>query len=133
MSKAMPITIPAEPIGSISRPVDLIDRAAKGHSGDANLAPRYEDPIRDTSERFDSKPRASGRYGRRTAEVSQFLLALCAWLPNTAPDGFKIPFSHGHSRRLSRLARGAFRYGRYADTRSNSARIGAGASETPDF
>ena len=36
-------------------------------------------------------------------------------LPNTAPDGFTIPFSDGHTRRLSRLTRGPFRYRRYAD------------------
>ena len=37
-------------------------------------------------------------------------------LPNTAPDGFKIAFSDGHTRRLSRLTRGPFRYRRYADS-----------------
>jgi 5-methyltetrahydropteroyltriglutamate--homocysteine methyltransferase len=36
-------------------------------------------------------------------------------LPNTAPDGFTIAFSDGHTRRLSRLTRGPFRYSRYAD------------------
>jgi 5-methyltetrahydropteroyltriglutamate--homocysteine methyltransferase len=37
-------------------------------------------------------------------------------LPNTAPDGFQIHFSDGHTRRLSRLTRGPFRYRRYADS-----------------
>jgi len=36
-------------------------------------------------------------------------------LANTAPDGFKIPFSAGHTRRMLRLTRGPFRYKRYAD------------------
>jgi 5-methyltetrahydropteroyltriglutamate--homocysteine methyltransferase len=36
-------------------------------------------------------------------------------LPNTAPDGFKIPFAAGHTRRMPRLTRGPFRYKRYAD------------------
>ena len=35
--------------------------------------------------------------------------------PNTAPDGFKIPFSAGHVRRMPRLTAGPFRYKRYAD------------------
>jgi 5-methyltetrahydropteroyltriglutamate--homocysteine methyltransferase len=35
-------------------------------------------------------------------------------LPNTAPDGFKISFSDGHTRRMSRLTRAPFRYRRYA-------------------
>ena len=37
-------------------------------------------------------------------------------LPNTAPDGFKIPFSAGHIRRMPRLTGGPFRYQRYADS-----------------
>src|SRR6478672_6078024 len=37
-------------------------------------------------------------------------------LPNAAPDGFKIPFSAGHTRRMPRLTRGPFRYRRYADS-----------------
>src|SRR6267142_1036739 len=36
-------------------------------------------------------------------------------MANTAPDGFKIPFSAGHTRRMLRLTRGPFRYKRYAD------------------
>ena len=34
---------------------------------------------------------------------------------NTAPDGFKIPFAAGHTRRMPRLTSGPFRYQRYAD------------------
>ena len=37
-------------------------------------------------------------------------------LPNTAPDGFKIPFSAGHTRRMPRLTAGPFRYKRHADS-----------------
>ena len=37
-------------------------------------------------------------------------------LPNTAPDGFKIPFSAGHTRRMPRLTAGPFRYTRHADS-----------------
>jgi 5-methyltetrahydropteroyltriglutamate--homocysteine methyltransferase len=37
-------------------------------------------------------------------------------MPNTAPDGFKIPFSAGHVRRMLRLTAGPFRYKRHADT-----------------
>ena len=37
-------------------------------------------------------------------------------LPNMAPDGFKIPFSAGHVRRMPRLTSGPFRYKRYADS-----------------
>ena len=34
MAKSAPITIPTEPIGSIPRPVDLIERVAKGDRED---------------------------------------------------------------------------------------------------
>ena len=37
-------------------------------------------------------------------------------LPNTHPDGFKIPFAAGHVRRMPRLTSGPFRYKRYADS-----------------
>ena len=36
-------------------------------------------------------------------------------LPNTAADGFRIPFAAGHVRRMPRLVSGPFRYKRYAD------------------
>ena len=36
-------------------------------------------------------------------------------LPNTAPDGFKIPFAAGHTRRMPRLTAGPFKYKRHAD------------------
>ncbi len=54
VSVAIPITIPTEPIGSIPRPVDLIERVAKGDSEDPNLDPLFEDAIRDTIERFEA-------------------------------------------------------------------------------
>jgi CheY-like chemotaxis protein len=54
MAKPASLTIPTEPIGSIPRPVDLIERVAKGDSEDPSLAPLYEDAIRDTIERFDA-------------------------------------------------------------------------------
>jgi len=45
MAKPTPITIPTEPICSIPRPVDLIERVAKGDSEDPKLAPLCEDAI----------------------------------------------------------------------------------------
>jgi 5-methyltetrahydropteroyltriglutamate--homocysteine methyltransferase len=36
-------------------------------------------------------------------------------LPNTSPDGFRIPFSAGHVRRMPRLTTGPFRYLHHAD------------------
>src|SRR5260370_38146726 len=51
-SVAIPITIPTEPIGSIPRPVDLIERVAKARSEGPNLDPHLEHAIRDPIGRF---------------------------------------------------------------------------------
>jgi len=118
MTKAASITIPTEPIGSIPRPLALIQRVARGGSEDANedpdLAPLFEDAVRDTIERFE----ATGSPVVTDGEQRKYLgfASYCVYgLPNTAPDGFTIPFADGHTRRLSRLTYGPFRYRRYAD------------------
>src|SRR3979409_1971768 len=114
MPKPAPITIPTEPIGSIPRPVDLIERVAKGDSEHPSLDPLYEDAIRDTIERFEAtgSPVVSDGEQRK---YHNFCTYCVHGLPNTAPDGFKIPFADGHTRRLARLTSGPFRYARYAD------------------
>src|SRR6266481_3650288 len=114
MAKPAPITIPTEPIGSIPRPADLIERVTRGDSEDPNLAPLYEDAIRDTIERFEATGSPIGSIPRR-GKYHNFCTYCVHGLPNTAPDGFIIPYSDGHTRRLSRLTRGPFRYRRYAD------------------
>src|SRR5467141_4090981 len=114
MAKLAPITIPTEPIGSIPRPVDLIDRVAKGDSEDPNLAPFYEAAIRDTIERFEATGSPVVTDGEQR-KYHNFATYCVHGLPNTAPDGFTIPFSDGHTRRMSRLTCGPFRYRRYAD------------------
>src|SRR5437867_7517586 len=114
MAKAASISIPTEPIGSIPRPLALIDRVAKGDSEDPNLAPLYEDAIRDTIERFEATGSPVVTDGEQR-KYHNFATYCVHGLPNTAPDGFTIPFSDGHTRRMSRLTRGPFRYRRYAD------------------
>jgi 5-methyltetrahydropteroyltriglutamate--homocysteine methyltransferase len=114
MTKPSSITIPTEPIGSIPRPVDLIERIAKGDSEDPNLAPFYEDAIRDTIERFEATGSPVVTDGEQR-KYHNFCTYCVHGLPNTAPDGFIIPFADGHTRRMSRLTRGPFRYRRYAD------------------
>src|ERR1700674_5269882 len=54
MAKPGSLTIPTEPIGSIPRPLDFIERVARGDSEDPDFAPLYEDAIRDTIERFEA-------------------------------------------------------------------------------
>jgi len=112
---ANPITIPTEPIGSIPRPLDLIERVARGDSEDPALGPFYEDAIRDTIERFEATGSPVITDGEQR-KYHNFATYSIHGLPNTAPDGFEIPFSDGHVRRLAKLTRGPFRYKRYADS-----------------
>jgi 5-methyltetrahydropteroyltriglutamate--homocysteine methyltransferase len=107
--------IPTEPIGSIPRPVDLIERVARGDSEDPNLDPFYEVAIRETIERFEATGSPVVTDGEQR-KYHNFATYCVHGLPNTAPDGFTIPFSDGHTRRMSRLTRGPFRYRRYADS-----------------
>jgi hypothetical protein len=49
------MTIPTEPIGSIPRPLHLINAIeASGNYADPTLDPLYEEAIRDTIERFEA-------------------------------------------------------------------------------
>jgi 5-methyltetrahydropteroyltriglutamate--homocysteine methyltransferase len=114
MAKAAPITIATEPIGSIPRPLDLIERAARTDIDDPSLTPVYEQAIRETIEQLEAAGSPVVTDGEQR-KYHNFASYCVEGLPNTAPDGFKIPFSDGHTRRLPRLTRGPFRYGRYAD------------------
>src|ERR1700716_2764161 len=114
MAKPASLTITTEPIGSIPRPLDLLERVTKSDSEDPNLAPFYDAAIRDTIERFEATGSPVVTDGEQS-KYHNFCTYCVHGLANTAPDGFKIPFSDGHTRRLPRLTRGPFRYKRYAD------------------
>src|SRR5438445_9057990 len=118
MAKSASISIPTEPIGSIPRPLAVIERVAQGGSEDANedpnLAPLYEDAIRDTIERFEATGSPVVTDGEQR-KYHNFATYCVHGLVNTAPDGFTITFADGHTRRLSRLTSGPFCYKRYAD------------------
>jgi 5-methyltetrahydropteroyltriglutamate--homocysteine methyltransferase len=109
------MTIPTEPIGSIPRPLDLIERAAQGADDDPALALLYEHAVRDTIERFEATGSPVVTDGEQR-KYHNFATYCVHGLANTAPDGFTIPFADGHTRRLSRLTGGPFRYRRYADS-----------------
>jgi 5-methyltetrahydropteroyltriglutamate--homocysteine methyltransferase len=114
MAKLAPAAIPTEPIGSIPRPVDLIEKVSKSDIDDPALAPLYEEAIRDTIRRFEATGSPIVTDGEQR-KFYDFATYCTHGLPNTAPDGFAIPFSNGHTRRMSRLTAGPFRYKRYAD------------------
>ena len=110
------MTIPTEPIGSIPRPRALIDAVA-GSGGDADdpaLEPLFDAAIRDTVARFEAtgSPVISDGEQRKYHNFWDYCVH---GLPNMAPDGFKIPFAAGHTRRMPRLAHAPFRYKEHAD------------------
>jgi len=109
------MNLPTEPIGSIPRPLGLIDVMAAGDNEDPRLDPLYEDAIRDTIERFEATGSPVITDGEQRKYHNFWTYSVHA-LSNTAPDGFLIPFAAGHTRRMPRLTGGPFRYKRYADS-----------------
>jgi 5-methyltetrahydropteroyltriglutamate--homocysteine methyltransferase len=109
------MTIPTEPIGSIPRPLALIDALRTIDCDDPKLDPLYDAAIRDTIERFEAtgSPVISDGEQRKYHNFGTYCVD---GLPNTRPDGFKLPFVAGHTRRWPRLTAGPFRYKRYADS-----------------
>ena len=109
------MSIPTEPIGSIPRPLQLIDAVnALGDHADPRLDSLYEEAIRDTIERFEDTGSPVITDGEQR-KYHNFWTYCVHGLPNTAPDGFKIPFAAGHTRHMPRLTAGPFRYKVYAD------------------
>ncbi|HEY0143024.1 MAG TPA: cobalamin-independent methionine synthase II family protein [Thermoanaerobaculia bacterium] len=113
--------IPTEPIGSIPRPLELIDAVRRVDAEDPALDPLYDAAIRDTIARFEEtgSPVISDGEQRK---YHNFWTYSVHGLANTAPDGFRIPFSAGHTRRMPRLTAGPFRYKRLADSYLDIAR-----------
>src|SRR5262245_64697674 len=107
--------IPTEPIGSIPRPLQLIEAVtASGGGSDPKLNPLYEEAIKDTIERFEATGSPVITDGEQM-KYHNFWTYAVNGLPNTAPDGFRIPFAAGHVRRMLRLTAGPFHYNVYAD------------------
>ena len=105
--------IPTEPIGSIPRPVELIEAIKKSGSTDPALDPLFDEAIRDTIQRFEATGSPVITDGEQR-KYHNFGTYCVDGLPNIAPDGFKLPFV-GHTRRWPRLTAGPFRYLMRAD------------------
>ncbi|MEP6777021.1 MAG: cobalamin-independent methionine synthase II family protein [Chthoniobacterales bacterium] len=107
------MTIPTEPIGSIPRPLRLIEAFARIESDDPSLDPLYDEAIRDTIEKFEATGSPVITDGEQR-KYHNFGTYCVDGLSNIAPDGFQLPFV-SHVRRWPRLTKGPFRYKRYAD------------------
>lgn len=124
--------IPTEPIGSIPRPLALIEAVAKEGFGNPKLEPLFADAIRDTLARFEATGSPVITDGEQR-KFHNFWTYSVDGLPNTAPDGFKIPFTAGHTRRMPRLTAKPFRYRVHADQYLEAAKrlahVGHGAGK----
>jgi 5-methyltetrahydropteroyltriglutamate--homocysteine methyltransferase len=113
--------IPTEPIGSIPRPRKLVEAVAALTDGtDPSLDALYDEAVRDTIQQFEATGSTVITDGEQR-KYHNFWTYSVYGLANTAPDGFKIPFAAGHTRRMPRLTAGPFRYKRYADAYLDSA------------
>jgi 5-methyltetrahydropteroyltriglutamate--homocysteine methyltransferase len=121
MAQNAPFTIPTEPIGSIPRPRELIEVVARKGIDDPSLDPLYAEAILDTIERFHATGSPVITDGEQR-KYHNFWTYSVEGLPNAHPDGFRIPFAVGHTRRMPRLTSGPFRYKRYADSFIEAAR-----------
>jgi len=92
--------------------VDAI--AASGDGTDPALDPLYDEAIRDTIAQFHATGSPVITDGEQR-KYHNFWTYSVEGLPNTSPDGFRIPFAAGHVRRMPRLTAGPFKYRRYAD------------------
>src|SRR3990170_604786 len=111
----MNLRIPTEPVGSIPRPLSLIEAIHRVGSGtDPVLEPLFIDAIRDTIEQFEASGSPVITDGEQR-KYHNFWTYSVEGLPNSSPDGFCIPFAAGHVRRMPILTSGPFRYVRYAD------------------
>ena len=103
------MTIPTEPIGSIPRPLELLNAISRQGSSNPSLEPLYDEAVRDTIERFEATGSPVVTDGEQR-KYHNFATYCVEGLPNTAPDGFKLPFAAGHVRRLPRLTAGPFQF-----------------------
>src|SRR4051794_30802244 len=97
--------IPTEPIGSLPRPPALLEALTCTDGDDQCLETLYVDAIRDTIERLEATGSPVITDGEQR-KYHNFWTYSVHGLPNCAPDGFRIPFTAGHVRRMPRLIAG---------------------------
>ena len=109
------MAILTEPIGSIPRPVSLIQAIAAFQANQisqAALQDAYTSALQDTIHQFEMTGSPVITDGEQTKP--SFATYPLSGLTNLAPDGVTIPFADGHVRQLPRLTASPFRYGVHA-------------------
>jgi 5-methyltetrahydropteroyltriglutamate--homocysteine methyltransferase len=109
------MTLPTEPIGSIPRTPALLEALLSTDGADPQLDPLYDQAVRDTVAHFEATESPVITDGEQR-KYHNFGTYCVHGLGNTTPEGFRLPFAAGHTRRWPRLVSGPFRYKRYADS-----------------
>jgi methionine synthase II (cobalamin-independent) len=100
-----------EPIGSIPRPVELIEGMkafSAGNIGAPELDILFDRALLDTIKRFEATNSPVISDGEQTKP--SFVTYPIHGLQHLAPGGVVIPFEDGHTRQLPKLTAGPFRY-----------------------
>jgi 5-methyltetrahydropteroyltriglutamate--homocysteine methyltransferase len=103
--------IPTEPIGSIPRPVELIEAIDAQQTG-SDLEKLYLKAVNETLKDFEKTGSPVITDGEQTKP--SFLTYPLHGLSNLAPGGLRLAFADGHFRQLPLLTKGPFRYANYA-------------------
>jgi 5-methyltetrahydropteroyltriglutamate--homocysteine methyltransferase len=109
------MSLPTEPIGSIPRPVELIEGLKAHRTGDLSedaLDTMYDRALRATVDALEGTGSPVITDGEQAKP--SFVTYPIEGAPTLAPDGRTISFAGGHERQLPRLTDGPFRYQRYA-------------------
>jgi len=110
------VAIPTEPIGSIPRPLALIEAARAFESGrisQAELHSHYESAVQDTVARLEATGSSVVTDGEQGKD--SFVTYPIHGLGNIATNGTPILFADGHVRQFPRLTKGPFGYRTPAD------------------
>lgn len=106
--------IPTEPIGSIPRPIALVQALQANQGSDIGLDALFDAAVADTVARFEATGSPVVTDGEQR-KFHNFWTYCVHGLPNLGADGLRIPFAAGHTRRMPRLREGPFRYHQRAD------------------
>ena len=107
----MSIRIPTEPIGSVPRPLELVNGMkafAAGQLDQHTMNELYDKAVRDTIERFAAAGSDVITDGEQTKP--SFISYPLAGSTQLDPKGAVIPFADGHTRQLPLITGGPFRY-----------------------
>ena len=117
------MSIPTEPIGSIPRPLGLVEGLkanAAGTLSATELSILFDRAVQDTVRRFEVTGSPVITDGEQTK--SSFATYPIHGMKALAPDGVVIPFADGHTRQLPKITGGPFRYQQKAATFYNHAK-----------